>query len=91
MIGLGYWFGPQLGNSDAQSLLHRHDRAFIFVRPAWPEEAFEAVFAVARHDMDVQMGDALADAVVDGDEGTMSLQAMLDRSRQELGIGHQGW
>jgi hypothetical protein len=30
-----------------------------------PEEAFEAILAVARHEVDMDAGDALADAVVD--------------------------
>jgi hypothetical protein len=54
-------------------LLHRDHRFYIFVRLARPEEPFEAVFAAAWHDMDMQMGDTLADAIVDGDEGAMGL------------------
>jgi hypothetical protein len=83
-------FGLQLGDSDTQGLLHGSDRRLIFVGLARPEEALEAIFAPTWHNMDVQVRDTLADAVVDGDEGTMGLQAMLDRSRQELGVGHQG-
>jgi hypothetical protein len=83
-------FGLQLGDSDTQSLLHGSDRRRILVRLARPEEALEAILASPRHDMDVQMWNALADAIVDGDEGTVGLQALLDRSRQELRVGHQG-
>jgi len=90
MIGLRDRVGPKLGDREAQGLLHGHKRCFIFVGMARPEEAFEAVFAAAWYDMDVQMGHALADAVVDGDEGSVGLQATLDRSGQELCIGHQG-
>jgi hypothetical protein len=82
------WFGLQLGDSDTQSLLHGSDRRRILVGLARPEEALEAVLASPWHDMDMQMRNALADAVVDGDEGPVGLQAMLDRSRQELGVGH---
>ena len=71
-------------------MLHGYEGCFIFVGMARPEEAFEAIFAPAWNDMDMHMGDALTDAVVDGDEGAMSLQAALDRACQELHIGHQG-
>jgi hypothetical protein len=40
--------------------------------------------------MDVQMRDALADTIVDSDEGAVGFQSAFDRSGQELGVGHQG-
>jgi hypothetical protein len=71
-------------------LLHRYDRACILVGLTRPEEAFEAIFAPARHDMAMQVRDALADTIVDSDEGAVGFQPTLDRAGQELGVGHQG-
>lgn len=47
-----------LSNGGTPSLLDRNDRGAILIRPTW-------------HDMDVQMRYVLADAIVDGDEGTV--------------------
>jgi hypothetical protein len=42
-----------------------------------------------RHDMHVQMGYTLADAIVDSDEGAVRFQATFDRPGQKLRSGHQ--
>ena len=40
--------------------------------------------------MDVEVGYALADAVVDGDERAVRVQAQFDRSGQRLDVREQG-
>ena len=40
----------------------------ILVLLSGPKETFEAILAVARHEVDMDVGDALADVIVDGDE-----------------------
>ena len=45
-----------------------------------PEEASEAVPAPSRDDVDVEVRNALANAVVDGDKGAVRVQAQLDGS-----------
>src|SRR5229473_2852694 len=68
--------------------------AFVFA--AGPEEAFQAIAFFAGDYVDVEMGDALADAVVGGDKGSLRLHSSLDgggehfyggEKRREEGIG----
>src|SRR5690242_5047329 len=64
-----------------------------------PEEAFQSVAFAARHDMDVQVRNALAYMVIDGDESALCAQRLLDRAfkildslkeRSELRLGQIG-
>jgi hypothetical protein len=45
----------------------------ILVLLSGPKETFEAILAVARHEVDMDVGDTLTDAVVDGDKGSVGL------------------
>jgi len=40
---------------------------------AGPEEALEAILAMARHEVDMDVGDTLTDVIVDGDECSIGL------------------
>ena len=54
-----------------------------------PKEASEAIPAPSRDDVDVEVRDALADAVVDGDERAVRVQAQFNRARQRLDVCKQ--
>jgi hypothetical protein len=56
------------GNGSAERFLHLPKGNVIRVPLSGPEEAFEAILAVAGHEVDMDVGDALADVIVDGDE-----------------------
>jgi len=56
------------GNGSAQRSLHLSESSSIRVALSGPEEAFEAILAVARHEVDMHVGDALTDVVIDSDE-----------------------
>jgi len=58
----------------------------ILVGLSRPEEASEAVPAPTRHNVNVQVGHALTNSVVDGNKGSLSVQSLLDGARQELDI-----
>jgi len=55
-----------------------------FIAAARPEEASQAVSLTARNDMDVQMGHALTDFVVDGDKGSLRVHGCLHSHAQHL-------
>jgi len=59
------------------------------VRLARPEETAKAVLFAAGYDVHVQMRHALADAVVDGHEGTVGRESSLDGASQQLGSGEE--
>lgn len=56
----------------------------IPVRISRPEKPLEAVPHPSRHDVNVQVRNALADAVVDRDKAAFRFHASLDRFRNEL-------
>src|SRR5438876_9824337 len=56
------------GNGSAQRSLHLSESSSIRVALSGPEEAFEAILAMARHEVDMQVGDALTDVVIESDE-----------------------
>ena len=58
----------ELRNGCAKGFLHPLKGGIIRVALPGPEEAFEAIFAMARYEVDMHMGDTLTDAVIDGDE-----------------------
>lgn len=72
------------GNGGAKRFLDTQERGFIRVPLSGPEEAFEAIFPVARHEMDVQMRHALTDPIIDCDKRAIRLQALFDRSFDQL-------
>ena len=59
---------------------------FAGVRLARPEEAPQSVFLAARDKVHVQMRNALADLIVDGDERSLRLHRLLDGARQQLHV-----
>jgi hypothetical protein len=61
-----------------------------FVRVTRPKEAFQSVFAAARHNVGMQMRHTLADAVVHRDEGAVGFQRRLDRTTEKLHIPEEG-
>jgi hypothetical protein len=61
-----------------------------FVLAAGPEESLQTVSLSAWHDMDMEMGDALADAVVGGDECALRLHSQFDSSSKHFCIREKG-
>src|SRR4029453_18411296 len=70
--------------------LHARHLRFARVTVARPEEASEAVPAPAGNHVDVEMGHALADSVVDRDERAFGAEPRFHRARQELDVGEEG-
>ena len=62
---------------------------FPRMRLARPEEAAQAVLFAARHNVHMQMRNALADAIVDGDERSLGLHRLLDGAREQLHVGEE--
>ena len=60
------------------------------LRPPGPEKASEAIPARPGNDVDVEVRDALADPVVDGDEGAVRVEAQFNRTGQHLDVREQG-
>ena len=56
---------------------------------ARPEKAAQAVFSFSGDDVDVQVGNALAHPVVDGDERSFGAERLLDGLREALSGGEQ--
>ena len=82
--------GDGLGEA-AESLFQHGADGFHFgcvpIFAARPEESPQAVLFAAGHDVDMQMGDALADFVVDRDERSLGTQALFHGSSEEAGLG----
>ena len=72
------------------SLLDLSYMVIVRIPLSGPEEASEAIPVPPGNDVDVEVRDALADAVVDGDEGAVGVQAQLNRAGQRLDIREQG-
>ena len=53
-------------------------------------KASEATPAPPGNDVDVELRDALADPVVDGDEGAVRVEAQFNRTGQHLDVREQG-
>ncbi len=64
---------PDPGNGRSKCFLHLEEGCFIFVALSRPKEAPEAIPFVARHEVNMHMGDALTDAVVDGNKCSIGL------------------
>ncbi len=60
------------------------------IRLPGPEKASEAIPAPPGNHMHVEVRDALADAVVDGDERAVRVQSRFDRAGQRLDVREQG-
>jgi hypothetical protein len=74
------WFGQHFVQGEHFSFL---------IGAARPEKAAQAVLAFARDDVDMEMGDALADDVVDGDEGAVCFHCCLHFSSEHLSVGEK--
>src|SRR5258708_33543962 len=59
---------PDPGNSRSKCFLHMEEGRFIFVALSVPREATESIISMARHEVNMHMGDALTDTVVDGEK-----------------------
>lgn len=70
--------------------MHTQHSLLIFIRLARPKEAFQPIFSMTGHQVNVQVRDALADSVVDGDKGALCLQAAFDRTLDPLGVLEEG-
>jgi len=57
-----------------------------FIGPAGPEEPLQSVSLAAGNDMDMKMRDALADAIIDGHEGSLGVHALHDGAGKKLDI-----
>ena len=58
----------------------------VTVGLAWPEEAFQPILLTSRDNVNMQMWDALAYTVIDGNEGTFSQEPLLDSKHQQLNV-----
>lgn len=54
-----------------------------------PKEAFQPIFLAPGDNVDVKMGNALADTVVDCDEGAFGPKSLFDGTRQQLDVRKQ--
>ncbi len=81
---------PEPGDGGPYGVAHPLGGGLVGIAAPRPEEPLEAVAAVARDDVDVEVGDALAHPVVHGDEAPLSPQRLLKRLRQETGGAEQG-
>src|SRR5260370_15746405 len=61
------------GNSRPKCFLHMEEGCFIFVALSWPKEAPETIISMARHELNMHMGDSLTDTVVDGEKRSIGL------------------
>ena len=70
----------------ANSRLNCISLFLALVGRAGPKEAFQAVFAASRHNVDMQMRHALADAIVNRYKRPVRIHRRLDGEREKLGI-----
>ena len=68
---LGEYSDTELSTLTFVRIFTQFTSSVIRVPLSGPEEAFEAILAVAGHEVDMHVGDALTDAVVDGDKGSI--------------------
>ena len=54
-----------------------------------PEETTQAVLLFPGHNMDMQVRNALADAIIDGNEGAVGAHAFLDGASEQLHVGEE--
>ena len=67
-----------------------HGEHFSFLIGATgPEKATKTVLAFARDDVDMEVRDALADDVVDGDEAAVCFHCCLHFSGEHLSVGEK--
>jgi hypothetical protein len=74
------------GDSLAQRFLYLPKGNVIRVALSRPEEAFQAILAMARHKVDMDMGDALTHDVIESDERPIGPEALFNSPLQQLGV-----
>ena len=74
------------GDGGTYRIQRRSQFLSAFVLAAGPEEALQTVALSAWHDVNMKMGDALADAVVGGDKRAFRLHGQLDGGREHFYI-----
>jgi hypothetical protein len=80
-----------LGNRRLDKALHLDHGVRVLVGVTGPKEAPQSILSSPGDDVDVKVGDALADAVVDGDEGAFRPQPALNRLCEQLNVSEEGW
>src|SRR5580698_1291837 len=78
-------FGCSFQKLQDRSLGLAH-RFLAGMRLAGPEEATQPVLFAAWHDVHMQMRNALADAIVDGDERSFGRHSVLDGASEQLDV-----
>jgi hypothetical protein len=73
-------------NCPPNGLLYVGSLLIVRIRMARPKKTFQTVFSAPGNDMNMQVGDALADAIINGYKRAMGFQALFDRLRQKLRI-----
>src|SRR5262249_9953171 len=74
----------------ADCLAHLFRVGFVTICASWQKETIQSVFLIARNDVDMQVGYALADPVVDGDKRSPCGERLLYRGAQTPGDDEQG-
>ena len=59
----------------------------ILVGLARPEKAFQPILLAAGNNVNVKVGNALTDTIINSDKGAFDQQALLYRASQKLDIG----
>jgi hypothetical protein len=62
------------------------DLVRVLIGAPGPKESFQPVSLAARNDVNVEMRDALADAIVDGHEGSFGVHPLHDGAGKKLDI-----
>jgi len=81
--------GRERDASWAWTILRAGEHFSLLVGTAGPEEAAEAVLAFAGDDVDMKMGHALADDVVDSDEAAFCFHYLLHFSGEHLNVSEK--
>src|SRR4051794_2262442 len=77
----------EIGEGVAQGIARLDLLRLVLVLRARPEETAQAIFAAARHDVHVKMGNALADDVVERDERPLGAECRQHRACQQARAG----
>ena len=86
MSGIAELAAAQRGNRGVEGAQSAIDFVRILIGVARPKEPLQPVSFAARNDVDMEMRDALADAVVDGHEAALGVHALSNGAGKELNI-----
>lgn len=70
-------------------MLYLSNDSVIGVPLPGPEEAFESVLVATRHEVDVEVGNALTHMIIDGHECSIGFQPLFDSPFQQLRVLEQ--